>query len=122
MKLARRNRIRSLVKGAVIASAVIAAMFLATPGIRGRQKQDDKNKPAEKQAEAKKQPETKKPEAAKAQEPQKTSEAKKRPGLFDNVKGTFDIGGRFRSVKGDKPGKFEEYRDVPQAFSSATST
>lgn len=39
---------------------------------------------------------------------------KKKVGLLSSLKATIDVGGQFRSVKGHKPGKFEENRDVPQ--------
>src|SRR5262245_39586549 len=39
---------------------------------------------------------------------------RKKVGLFSGLKTTIDVGGRFRSLKGDKPGKFEEDSEVPK--------
>jgi len=94
------ERLRPLVEGAVTSLAIIAVALSAAPNAWGRQKQDGESGQ-----------ETKKTETRPARRP-------KRPvGLFDNVKVIFDVGGQFRSVKGDRPGKFEEYREVPKVFS-----
>jgi len=40
----------------------------------------------------------------------------KKVSLSDSLKGTLEVGGDFRDVDGDRPGKFEENREVPKAF------
>ena len=99
MRLALHNPLRSLIKRVLCSPVLIAVTLCAAPTARSQQTQADKNKPAETKKAA-----PQKPEA-------------RLPGLFDNIKGTFDVGGRFRSIKGDHPAKFEEHRDFPKVFS-----
>src|SRR4051812_37427626 len=100
MRLDLPKRFRFLIKRASLSLAIIAVAFFAVPDARSQQKQDAKSKQ----------------EAKKPTTPPRRR-GKKKIGLWESVKGTFDVGGQFRSVKGDKPGKFEENREVPQAFS-----
>ncbi|HKC63557.1 MAG TPA: MtrB/PioB family outer membrane beta-barrel protein [Pyrinomonadaceae bacterium] len=94
------KRLRSLVKLAIILSAIIGSTPLAMPSAQTQQKQDAKAK----------QQETKKPTTP----PRRRG--KRKVGLWESLKGTFDTGASFRSVRGDKPGKFEENREVPKTF------
>jgi MtrB/PioB family decaheme-associated outer membrane protein len=95
------NQFRSLIKRTIILLAIIPAVFSLVPHAWSQQKQEEK----------KKQVETKKPEV----KPEPAAEIKS--GIFDNLRAIFEIGGRFRSVKGDRPGKFEEYSETPKVFS-----
>lgn len=92
------NRLRSLVKLAIILLMIIASALFTVPNARSQQKQDAKSK----------------------QETKKTTTPPKRRkrtvGLWESLKGTFDIGGRVRSLSGDRTTKFEENREVPKSF------
>src|SRR2546421_69667 len=99
MRLDLPNRLRSLVKATIISLAIIVVSLFVVSNAWSQQKPDAKSKQ-----------ETKKPTAAPKRKTKRTI------GLWESLKGTFDIGGRFHSVKGDKPGKFEENREVPQSF------
>jgi MtrB/PioB family decaheme-associated outer membrane protein len=44
------------------------------------------------------------------------SEAETRPGLWNNFHYVFEAGGQFRDVDGDRPSKFEQYKDVRKGF------
>ena len=94
------KRPRSLVKCAFISIALMAVILCTLADARSQQTQAPKSKQ-----------ETKKPTASTKRR------AKKNVRLFESLKTTIDIGGRFRSVKGDRPGKFEETREVPKVFS-----
>ncbi len=97
----RINRLRSLVNYAVLSFALIATSLCAATEARGQQAVDDEGKPEE----------------TAASEPQKKPEPKKKPSIFDHLKITFDIAALSRQIEGDRPGKFQEYRDYPQGFS-----
>ncbi len=92
------NRLRSTAKAAVISLAILATVLLSVTNAWSQQKQDAKNKQT-----------TKKPAARKKRQPEKKID------LVDSLKGTIQTGVRFRSVKGDRPGKFEENRDFPKS-------
>src|SRR5229473_523949 len=100
VRTVRMNRPRLLVNSAVFSFALIATSLCAATHAWGQQALDGEGKPEEA-----------------ASEPQKKPEPKKKPGLFDHLKITFDIAALSRQIEGDKPGKFQEYRDYPQGFS-----
>src|SRR5438105_9465778 len=100
MKPVRPNLLQSLVKAAVNLLAIVAVALLAVPNAQSQQKPDEKNQPAG----------TKKPEA------QKPSDVKKPPELPYGLKAMIEIGGEDPEVRGDRPGKFEQYRDYPRNF------
>ena len=100
MRPDRKNRFRWPVNNAILSLAIIVTALFAVPIASGQQALDGKNNSAE----------------AANSEAQKKPEPKKRMGLFESLKGTLEFGGNFRSVKGDRPGKFEENREFPKAF------
>jgi len=124
MKPDRPNRLQSPVKAAISSLAIFVVAIFAVPEAQGRQqsppgesvtdattgfavpypwrqqKPDGKNQPAEK----------KKPEA------QKPSQVKKTPELPHGLRAVIEIGGEDVELRGDRPGKFQEYRDYPRSF------
>lgn len=96
MRLDQPNQSASLVKSLLISLAMIAVMLFAPPNAWGQQGPD---------------------ETSNELEAQKKPEPKKSPGLFENIRGSFDFAGLIREVRGDKPGKFQETRHFPQGFS-----
>ena len=60
------------------------------------------------------------PDATNTQQPRRPRPQRRRPerkkiNLIDSLKGTVETGFRFREVDGDRPGKFEENREVPKS-------
>ena len=100
MKTVRSNRLQLLVKVAISLLAIIAVALLAVPQAQSQQKLDDKNQSAT----------TKKPE------PQKPADVKKSSELPSSLKAVIEIGGEDPEVRGDRPGKFQQYRDYPRNF------
>ncbi|PYS49973.1 MAG: hypothetical protein DMF68_08515 [Acidobacteria bacterium] len=94
------TRLQSLAKSTVISLAIIVLACVALPNALSQQTQDAKGK----------QQETKKPTAP----PRRRG--RRKVTLWESIKGTFDIGANWRSVSGDRPGKFEENREVPKNF------
>src|SRR6266568_1408143 len=97
----RMDRLRLLVNYEVLSFALIATSLWAATNVRGQQAIDGDGKPEE----------------TTASEAQKKPEPKKKPSMFDHFKLTFDIAALSRQIEGDRPGKFQEYRDYPQGFS-----
>ena len=57
------------------------------------------------------------PQNAQAPEPPQSPEQRKRASLFGSLSGTIDFGARFWDLNGDRPGKFQETRDIPKGLS-----
>src|SRR2546427_9825258 len=104
LRLDQSNRIRSLVMFTISLMATIVLSLFAVPNAWGQQGPDEKINPDENnELAAQKKPEPKKPATPKR--------------LFGDFKGSFDIAAQSVQVEGDRPGKFQEYRDYPQGFS-----
>ncbi len=104
MRLDQANRIRSIGKFTMCLLATIVLTLFAIPNARSQQGPDEKINPGDtNELEAQKKPEPKKPTTPKR--------------LFGDFKGSFDIAAQSVQVEGDRPGKFQEYRDYPQGFS-----
>ena len=91
------NRFQLLIKSASLGFALIAAVCFAAPCTRAQQNLDQTDK-----QDAKKQPAPKKPVT------------KKQKGFFESIRGDLEFGGRLVELDGDKPGKFQETRQVPK--------
>ena len=97
MKSDLSNRMQLLTKSAVLGLALIAALCFAAPPSRGQQNLDSTNN------------QDPKPTAT----PKKPA-PKKQKGFFESIRGDLEFGGRLVELDGDKPGKFQETRQVPK--------